>query len=89
MRRDLLGRLAMGSTHQTIYMPDIEAIRIPLPPVEEQDRIVEEVWRRLRSIDELIDRLTCQLDLLIEHRQELITAAVTGELDVAEAVISS
>ncbi len=25
-------RLMMGSTHQTIYMPDIEAFRIPLPP---------------------------------------------------------
>ena len=31
MRQDLLGRLAMGSTHQTIYMPDIESLRIPLP----------------------------------------------------------
>ena len=29
MRQDLLGRLAMGSTHKTIYMPDIEALRIP------------------------------------------------------------
>ena len=31
MRQDLLGRLAMGSTHKTIYMPDIESLRIPLP----------------------------------------------------------
>ena len=30
MRRDLLERLAQGSTHKTIYMPDIESIRVPL-----------------------------------------------------------
>ena len=29
--------------------------------------------------------LARQIDLLAEHRQALITAAVTGELDVAEA----
>jgi hypothetical protein len=28
--------------------------------------------------------LTRQINLLAEHRQALITAAVTGELDVAE-----
>jgi len=32
-------RLMMGSTHQTIYMPDIQAFRVPLPPLVEQDAI--------------------------------------------------
>jgi len=41
MRQDLLGRLAMGSTHKTIYMPDIESIKVPIPPVDDQDRVVE------------------------------------------------
>jgi type I restriction enzyme S subunit len=85
MRPDLLGRLAMGSTHKTIYMPDIEAIRVPLPPVQDQERIVEEVWRRLRATDAAIDALGRQIDLLAEHRQALITAAVTGQLDVVKA----
>ena len=72
----------MGSTHKTIYMPDLEAIRIPLPSVGEQDEIVEEVQRRLRSIDAATETLTRQVALLKERRQALITAAVTGELDV-------
>lgn len=55
MRSDLLGRLAMGSTHKTIYVPDIEAIRIPLPPLDEQAMIVEQVWEALSRIDALID----------------------------------
>src|SRR5207245_1658114 len=86
MRQDLLGRLAMGSTHQTIYMPDIEALRIPLPNPKEQDRIVDEVWSRLRRIDDTADALTQQIDLLTEHRQALITAAVTGELEIVRHV---
>ena len=85
MRQDLLGRLAMGSTHQTIYMPDIEAISVPVPPVREQDEIVEAVWGRLKTFDIAVDRLRHQIDLLVEHRQALITAAVTGELDLGVA----
>lgn len=85
MRGELLGRLAMGSTHKTIYMPDIEAIRIPLPPVEEQDRIVDAVWQRLRPIDAAVVAIERQISLLREHRQAVITAAVTGQLDIAKA----
>ena len=82
MRQDLLGRLAMGSTHQTIYVPDIQSIRIPLPPLEEQDQLVEWVWQRLRRIDAATDAIRRQIDLLKERRQALITAAVTGQLEI-------
>lgn len=82
MRNDLLNRLAQGSTHKTIYMPDVESIQVPLPPMEEQNAIVEEAWCHLRRIDATIDRLNGQIALLHERRQALITAAVTGELDI-------
>ncbi len=83
MRADLLGRLAMGSTHQTIYMPDLEALRIPLPALSEQIAIVDEVWRRLAIINAVEERLASQVNLLLERRQALITAAITGELKIA------
>jgi type I restriction enzyme, S subunit len=85
MRTELLGRLAMGSTHKTIYMPDIEAIRVPVPTLEEQERVVNETWERLRPIDAAVASIERQINLLREHRQALITAAVTGDLDVANA----
>lgn len=86
MRRDLLGRLAFGSTHKTIYMPDIENLKIPLPTVAEQERVLTDIDSRLERIDALTDRLVGQLTLFAEHRQALITAAVTGQLRVgAEA----
>ena len=89
MRQDLLGRLAMGSTHQTIYMPDIRSIRIPLPPVKEQDEIVEDAWSRLTNVDRMVTIVERQIGLLQERRHALITAAVTGELPVPESNESS
>lgn len=82
MRADLLGRLAMGSTHKTIYFPDIQSIRVPVPPLEEQDEIVEWVWGRLHPIDAAIEAIERQAERLRERRQALITAAITGRREV-------
>lgn len=79
MRPDLLGRLAMGSTHKTIYMPDIQALRIPLPPVAEQQSALDAADRELKTIDALRDSLDTQIRLLHERRQALITEVVTGQ----------
>ncbi|MFG3350955.1 restriction endonuclease subunit S [Streptomyces sp. NPDC048001] len=85
MRQDLLGRLAMGSTHKTIYVPDLQMLRIPLPGLAEQRRIVEEIRDQNRDIDRLADAVKRQIALLVERRQALTTAAVTGQLDVTTA----
>ncbi|GGY85675.1 hypothetical protein GCM10010300_32100 [Streptomyces olivaceoviridis] len=85
MRPDLLGRLAMGSTHKTIYVPDLQMLRVPLPPVEEQERIVREIRRRNTRFDALTDRVRRQQEFLRERRQSLVTAAVTGQFDVSAA----
>jgi type I restriction enzyme S subunit len=80
MRRDLLERLAMGSTHRTIYMPEIKSIVIPLPPYAEQMEIVRRLRDVLQRLDVTRRELELQLALLREHRQALITTAVTGGL---------
>jgi type I restriction enzyme S subunit len=85
MRPDLLGRLAMGSTHKTIYVPDLQMLRIPLPPRDEQEKIVQTIRRQNARIDTLTDRVRRQQELLRERRRALITAAVTGQFDVATA----
>lgn len=82
MRMDLLGRLAMGSTHKTIYVPDFQMLRIPLPPLPEQYQIVEKIRASNTMIDRTIDVIKRQLELLSERRQALITAAVTGGITV-------
>ena len=84
LRDDLLNRLALGSTHKTIYMPDISSIRIPLPPTTEQDRIVEASWSKLGVIDDAVTKLERQTMLLSERRQALITLMVTGQMPMRE-----
>lgn len=85
MRPYLLGYLSMGSTHKTIYFPDLAAIRIPVPALPIQDLVAA----HLDEVDEAARRVQAglrrSLDLLAEYKQSLITAAVTGELDVTTA----
>lgn len=85
MRSDLLGRLAMGSTHRTIYFPDLQSLRIPLPPVEKQHEVLELVDEQLQVLGPLEQAIDRQIALLRERRQALITAAVTGALQVPGA----
>ena len=75
-------RLMMGSTHNTIYMPDIQAFRFALPPMAEQREIVERVRKATASFDGLTDEAQRGVDLLQERRSALISAAVTGKIDV-------
>ena len=78
-------RLTMGSTHQTIYMPDVGRFSTPVPPVPEQDQIVAFVRRETVKIDALIATIRQAIDHLKEFRSALISAAVTGKIDVREA----
>ncbi|MFC6771197.1 restriction endonuclease subunit S [Halorubrum pallidum] len=77
-------RLMQGSTHKTIYMPDIKSFKTPLPPIEEQREIVEHIETETEQLWELIDRVDEAIDLLEEKRQALITAAVTGQIDISK-----
>jgi type I restriction enzyme S subunit len=74
-------RLMMGSTHNTIYMPDIAGLRFALPPLEEQDAIVEFVAGETAKIDALIAEQEKLIALLAEKRQATISHAVTRGLD--------
>ncbi len=76
------GRLKMGSTHNTIYMPDIAAFRCPLPSIDEQYEIVAALKRWTEELDRLLIETEQALQLLAERRSSLITAAVTGQIDV-------
>ncbi|MHB8263979.1 MAG: restriction endonuclease subunit S domain-containing protein [Acidimicrobiales bacterium] len=55
---------------------------LPESDPERQRAIADYLDRETARIDALIDKIDHQVDLFQEHRQTLITAAVTGELDV-------
>lgn len=62
----------------------LRAHRFPMPPRPEQDAIVKQLDRQQDSLRTLSGRIERQVECLQEHRQALITAAVTGQIDVAE-----
>ncbi|WP_231993373.1 restriction endonuclease subunit S [Mitsuaria sp. 7] len=74
-------RLMFGSTHSTIYMPDISALRFVLPSLSEQDAIVDFLERETAKIDALIEQQEKLIALLAEKRQATISHAVTRGLD--------
>ena len=71
-----------GSTIRTIGMGDLKAFRIPLPPLDEQRRIVEHLDEETAKIDSLIAETERFVELSRERRAALITAAVMGQVDV-------
>lgn len=62
-------------------------LNLPVPDLSlaEQRRIVERVDAQLREIGALRTAIQRQVDLLLERRQALISAAVTGQLEIAGA----
>lgn len=66
------------------HLPNSVFTKLPLlvPPREEQEAISARLDEVVSSLDRTTSALRRQIDLLVEHRQALITAAVTGELAV-------
>lgn len=58
---------------------------IPLPTVSRQRKLVQSVRDMVNAIDRARRSLDRQLELLAERRHALITAAVTGQIDVSTA----
>lgn len=55
---------------------------LPEKDPKQQRAIADYLDQETACIDALIDKINRQIDLLQEHRQALITAAVTGDLDI-------
>jgi len=72
-----------GGTKLQLGLDDLASLTIFAPSVEDQKRVCRELEQAAQHRRKLSDRLLRQIELLREHRQALITATVTGELDVA------
>ena len=67
----------------TVTFGAVKGLAIALPPVPEQDAIVRRIESDCSALDALVATTNHSVDRLREYRQALITAAVTGQLDVA------
>jgi restriction endonuclease S subunit len=70
-------------------MPDIRRFVTPIPPRSEQDAIVNYIHEETARIDALISRIREGIEKLKEYSTALISAAVTGKIDVRGEITPS
>ena len=74
-----------SSSMQNIGQERLRDFVMGVPPMKEQSAIEDAVAARTTNALAVEAKLTSQIDRLQEYRQALITAAVTGQLDIEEA----
>ena len=79
-----LNELADVSTVPQINNKHIAPERFPVPPIDEQRRIVAHLEAESTKLDTLTTEAQRAIDLLKERRTALISAAVTGQIDVRQ-----
>lgn len=82
---DYFSPIVTGVSVPHISEEQILSFRVPMMSISEQNSIVAELEMAELRTTKLRVALQKQSDLLREHRQSLITAVVTGQLDVPEA----
>jgi len=82
-----MDEISRGGTMDIINLSMLSALSIPLPPKAEQLEILETARRKSSRIDSLLAKVVGAIDSLKELRIALISAAVTGKINVREAAI--
>ena len=81
-----LKSIQTGALHPHLNCTFVREIKVPLPPENEQDAIVNVVRTEVHRTSSTTDALKRQIAKLYEYRQTLISAAVTGKIDVRQEV---
>jgi type I restriction enzyme S subunit len=76
---DDIRRFGMGSTHTTIYFPEIRALHIALPPIQEQRQIVARVKLVLERAERFKTETARARALLDRFESALLAKAFRGE----------
>lgn len=81
-----LRALGYGGTKIQLSLEDVQNLLLCLPPGEEQRQIVSWLDKEVLRHSAIISRVRESIDRLREHRTALISAAVTGKIDVCQEV---
>ena len=85
--RDHLDLHAHGTANQmSLNVADMLGFFLPLPSPSEQEAIIEFLDRETTKLDTLTTEAQHTIDLLKERRSALISAAVTGKIDVRNSL---
>ena len=85
---DIVDQQISESSKQTsvinLHLDKIKELIISIPPIQEQTEIANYLDQQTQKIDALITETQHSINLLKEHRATLISAAVTGKIDIRE-----
>jgi len=73
-----------GGAKDGLGLDDVKSVAVLLPPLPEQRAIVDYLDRETAKIDALVAKVRGNIVKLREYRTALISAAVTGKIDVRE-----
>lgn len=73
-----------GATVESIEHEYLSNGQIPVPPLDEQQTIISELEKSNQYFDQLEMKATAGIELLKERKTALISAAVTGKIDVRD-----
>ncbi|MEC6797567.1 restriction endonuclease subunit S [Photobacterium sp. S4TG1] len=82
-----LSEASQGSTMDGLNMGILGDLSLALPPINEQDQIISEVNHQSSVYNKLINKAENVIILSQERRTALISAAVTGKIDVRHWVV--
>ncbi|MCG8342920.1 MAG: restriction endonuclease subunit S [Chlorobiales bacterium] len=84
-----LNQYSISAAQPGLSVSQIGALKIPVPPYQEQTAIATYLDHETAKIDKLMSKVEEAIERLQEYRMALITAAVTGKIDVLYAVDSA
>lgn len=77
----------VGSIQRNIYWSSLKRVIVPIPPKEEQERIVTYLKETVIKMQNAILYLTKEVETLEEYKTKLIADVVTGKIDVRDVEI--
>ena len=80
---DFITSANIQATIQNVSAERYAALQFPLPPMERQLRLVDQLARIKTATKTVCTKIEASINRLREFRSALITAAVTGQIDVA------
>jgi type I restriction enzyme, S subunit len=85
----LLGAMSLNTYSESAAQPGlgvetISVLRVPMPHIAEQRAIADFLDSEIAKIDTLRSKINNAIDKLKEYRTALISAAVTGKIDVRD-----
>jgi type I restriction enzyme S subunit len=76
----------LTSTINQLTAGNLKDMTVPVPPAREQGAIAAHLDQEMERVDALIAKVREAIERLKELRTALISAAVTGKIDVREEV---